>query len=91
MDAAQISSYLKDLPQWKVSADNKKITRLFKFANFKGSLAFINKIGEIAENEGHHPDISVHYREVTLDLWTHEVGGLSENDFILAAKIDSVL
>jgi 4a-hydroxytetrahydrobiopterin dehydratase len=90
IDGKQIVSYMKDLPQWKVSADQKKIMRSFKFADFKESLAFVNKVGALAEREGHHPDVSIHYNEVSIELLTHAVGGLSENDFIVAAKINLV-
>ena len=51
-------------------------------------MLFVNKVGELAEQEGHHPDFHIHYNEVMLEIWTHDVGGLSTNDFILAAKID---
>ena len=65
-----------------------KISRIFKFKNFKETSAFFNKVAEIAEEENHHPDFEVHYGSMTLTLWTHAIGGLSENDFIVAAKID---
>ena len=64
--------------------------REFEFADFKEALAFVNAVGEIAEDEGHHPDIHVHWNKVTLVLWTHAIGGLSDNDFIVAAKVDRV-
>ncbi|HEX8932258.1 MAG TPA: 4a-hydroxytetrahydrobiopterin dehydratase [Patescibacteria group bacterium] len=68
----------------------KKIEKEYKFKNFKEALAFINKVGAIAEKEGHHPDIYLHnWNRVKLSLMTHAIGGLSENDFILASKIDS--
>jgi 4a-hydroxytetrahydrobiopterin dehydratase len=67
-----------------------KLRREFKFKNFKQSLAFVNKVSEIAESESHHPDIYIFYNIVKLELFTHAVGGLSENDFIMAAKIDEV-
>jgi 4a-hydroxytetrahydrobiopterin dehydratase len=67
-----------------------KITRLFKFKNFKESMTFVNKIAEIANKEDHHPDIKIVYNKVQLDLFTHAVGGLSENDFIMAAKINEL-
>jgi len=87
---AEAASQMKDIPLWKLSADAKKLSRAFSFKDFKESLAFINKIGELAEKEGHHPDFDIHYNKVTLTLWTHEVGGLSINDFIVAAKVDKV-
>lgn len=67
-----------------------KLRRQFKFKNFMEAIGFVNKVAEIAEKEGHHPDIYIFYNKVQLDLFTHAVGGLSENDFIMAAKIDKV-
>jgi len=75
---------------WKLS-DGKKISREFKLKNFKEALQFVNKVAHLAEAEGHHPDILVHYNRVTLELWTHAIDGLSENDFIMAAKIDALM
>ena len=73
-----------------VAIDAKKIEKEYKFKNFKEALAFINKVGVIAEDEGHHPDILLHgWNKVKLSLFTHAIGGLSENDFILASKIDA--
>ena len=68
-----------------------RIRKLFKFDDFLGSMAFVDKMAALAEGEGHHPDFCVHYAEVDVTLWTHAVGGLSDNDFILAAKIDAIL
>src|SRR3989338_255573 len=72
---------------WEV-VDNKKIRHEFKFKDFKEAMAFINKVAEIAESEGHHPDIHIFYNKVTIELWTHFIGGLHENDFIVASKIE---
>lgn len=68
-----------------------KITKQFKFEDFKKAMEFVNKIADLAESEGHHPDIKIVYNKVQLDLFTHAVGGLSENDFIMAAKINELL
>lgn len=76
-------------PEWKLEK-NKKIVRGFTFKNFKQALAFVNKVGEIAEEEGHHPDIEIHWNKVTLTLWTHAIEGLSTNDFIMARKINAL-
>jgi len=62
----------------------------FKFKNFKENMAFVNKIADIAEAEGHHPDLKINYNKLRVDLSTHAISGLSENDFILAAKIDKL-
>jgi 4a-hydroxytetrahydrobiopterin dehydratase len=67
-----------------------RITKHLTFKDFVAAMAFLDKLAVIAEAEGHHPDFCVHYNEVDITLWTHSVGGLSENDFILAAKIDGL-
>src|SRR3989344_8291861 len=82
--------YLKDTPDWSLSEDAKKISKTFTFKNFKEALAFANKVGDIAEAEGHHPDMLVAWGRVGIELTTHAIGGLSENDFVLAAKIDAL-
>lgn len=74
---------------WKV-VENKKIFREFSFVNFKHTMDFVNRVAEIAEEEGHHPVMHVYYGKVQIELWTHAIDGLSENDFILAAKIDRI-
>ena len=82
---------LKQVSEWKITDSGKKITRTFTFANFVESVDFINKVKDIAEGEGHHPDLRLHsYKNVTVDLMTHAIKGLSENDFIVAAKIDAL-
>ena len=86
----EIQKYISELQQpWKV-LDNKKITHTFTFKNFKSAMQFTNAVSDIAENEGHHPDIHIFYNKVQIDLWTHAIGGLSENDFIVAAKIEKI-
>ena len=77
-------------PEWKVSDDELEIRRVFKFKDFAGALAFTNRIGAIAEQEGHHPDLGVSWGKLDVRLSTHAIGGLSENDFILARKIDAL-
>mgnify|MGYP006302798243 CR=1 FL=1 len=87
----QISHYLKELDtNWEVIDNNTKIQQSYKFKNFREALDFANKVGEIAEEEQHHPDLHVYYGKVTIDLSTHAIGGLSENDFIMASKIDNI-
>jgi 4a-hydroxytetrahydrobiopterin dehydratase len=73
---------------WNLSDDAKSISREFVFQDFKESLGFINKVGALAESEGHHPDIHCWWNKVKLELTTHAIGGLSNNDFILASKIN---
>ncbi len=82
---------LKDLKGWKLDdKDILKITKNFEFKDFKETMTFINKVADVAESEGHHPDIYIFYNKVTLALTTHFIKGLSDNDFILAAKIDKL-
>lgn len=83
---------LGQISNWSLIRDGEhKIRKQFKFADFKKALEFVNKVGEIAEQEQHHPDIYIFYNRVQMELFTHAVGGLSENDFILASKIDLVV
>ncbi len=86
----EVKRHLLEIPEWKLSADHKKIYREFKFKDFVRAIEFVNKVAELAEYEGHHPDVHIHYNKVVLELWTHDIGGLSENDFILASKIDKL-
>lgn len=82
---------MKDVPQWQLAEDTKRISRVFTFKNWKQAMQFTNAIGEIAEHEGHHPDIELRWGHVGVSLSTHAIKGLSVNDFIVAAKIDRVL
>ena len=78
---------LARLPGW--TREGRAIVRTYRFADFRGALAFVNRVGELAERQNHHPDIAIHYREVTLTLWSHDAGGVTERDFRLAAAIDA--
>lgn len=86
LDDAAIARLLPQVPGWRVR--ESRLERTFFFANFVEAMAFLNRVAEVAEHEGHHPDFSVHYRKVDMSIWTHAVGGLTENDFILAAHVD---
>ncbi len=77
---------LKEVPGWEFKQD--QIFRQLTFKNFVEAMKFVNKMAALAEQEGHHPDFTVHYNKVDILIWTHAIGGLSENDFILAAKIN---
>ncbi len=88
-DQEQIKPYLEVVPGWKVSDDSTSIHRDYTFKDFAEALAFVNKVGSIAESEGHHPDITLGWGKVGITLTTHAIKGLSENDFILAYKIDA--
>ena len=91
LQEAEIKNLIPKIKDWVV-IENKKITKEFTFQSFKQALAFLNRVGELAEQEGHHPDLNLHdYKKLTITLSTHAIGGLSENDFILASKIDALL
>ncbi len=84
----EIQNLLNELSNaWEVR-DNRKISFEFRFPDFKQTMGFVMKVALLAEAEGHHPDLSVSWGKVTIELWTHAIDGLSENDFILAAKIE---
>jgi 4a-hydroxytetrahydrobiopterin dehydratase len=83
----KIQEYVKEVSGWEVK-ENKRIEKTFKFKTFRESINFVNQVAAIAEQENHHPDIHIRYTKVTLELTTHAIQGLSENDFILASKID---
>jgi 4a-hydroxytetrahydrobiopterin dehydratase len=86
-----IAGYRSSVPDWHVNEDELSISRSFRFGDFKEAIGFVNEVADIAEFEGHHPDILVYgYRNVRITLSTHAIKGLSENDFILAAKIDQI-
>jgi 4a-hydroxytetrahydrobiopterin dehydratase len=91
LDAAQVQEHLRAVPQWRLTEDGKRIRREWRVKDFVTALDFFQRVGNLAEAEDHHPDLHlVGYRNVALELWTHALGGLSENDFILAAKIDQL-
>jgi 4a-hydroxytetrahydrobiopterin dehydratase len=82
---------LKDLPGWELTDDGIRIRREWVVKNFVTGVEFFNRVAQLAEDEGHHPDLHLWgYRNVAIELWTHAIGGLSENDFITAAKIDEI-
>ena len=89
LSPADIEAFMTHTPNWTV-ANNHEIFRDFKFKNFAEAFAFVNKVGTIAESEGHHPDINFGWGYVKITLFTHAVEGLSENDFIMAVKIDQL-
>mgnify|MGYP001584084917 CR=1 FL=1 len=89
---AQAEKYLKEVPKWELVEDSGKlkIRRRFQFDTYLVGIDFVNKVAKLAEVEGHHPDIFIGYKRVTVNLITHAIGGLSENDFIMAAKINQL-
>ena len=89
LDVAQ--QQLANLPGWYLTHDGQRIRKDWKVRNFMAGMEFFNRCSVIAEEDGHHPDLHIEgYRNVSVELWTHAIGGLSENDFILAAKIDQL-
>ena len=94
-----VLKYMEQVPSWKLTEDpspnlqkfgmGAKISKEFKFKDFIGAINFVERVADLAEMEGHHPDIHIYYNKVVLELSTHAIGGLSLNDFILAAKIDA--
>ncbi len=85
----ELEALALQVPQWKV-VDGHHLTRGFKFPDFLQALAFTNKVGQLAEGQGHHPDILLSWGKAEITTWTHSINGLSESDFILAAKIDKL-
>lgn len=91
LSGAELEPWLAQIDvAWQLIADQTKIQREFAFKDFPATMAFVNQVAELAEAEGHHPDISIFYNKLTLELWTHKIHGLFDNDFILAAKIDEL-
>ena len=87
----QTEVFIKETPGWQIDKEGKGISREYVTKNFVAAVEFINKIAEVAESENHHPDLHLTgYRKLRIDLSTHALGGLSENDFIVAAKIDQL-
>ena len=90
---AEIAELHPQLPEWQIVERDgiKRLERVFTFKNFAQALAFTNKVGEIAEVEGHHPALVTEWGKVTVTWWTHVIRGLHRNDFIMAAKTDQVV
>ena len=93
-DKSDIHKYLKKIDGWDVKSNEDKnfyLIKDFKFKNFEDSQNFVNKVGNLAEEENHHPDISFGWGYCKIKIFTHAINGLAENDFILAAKIDKII
>lgn len=90
LNHVEIENYLKSISEGWTSIEDKKLEKTFKFNNFTEALDFTNKVGNIAEEEGHHPNISLGWGYVKISLYTHKIKGLHLNDFILASKIDKI-
>jgi 4a-hydroxytetrahydrobiopterin dehydratase len=89
LTADEIKPLSAQLPGWRV-VENHHLHREFKFSDFKSALDFVNKAGAIAEEQGHHPDIDLAWGKAGFTIWTHKIDGLTESDFILAAKIENL-
>jgi 4a-hydroxytetrahydrobiopterin dehydratase len=86
----EITTLLNQLAGWDV-INQHHLKKSYRFSDFKDSLAFVNRVGDIAEEQGHHPDICFGWGQAEITIWTHKIDGLTESDFILAAKIDEVV
>ena len=89
LDPDSAAEAVRQLDGWLVRDGATRLHKHFRFVDFLAAMRFVNAMAEVAEGEGHHPDFAVHYADVDVTVWTHAVAGLSENDFILAAKIDA--
>jgi len=90
LDEPQLGELLGELDDdWQV-VDKHHLTRTFKFPDFVTALEFVNRVGQVAKQQGHHPDISLSWGRVTIEIYTHKIDGLTESDFVLAAKIDVI-
>ena len=90
MTAPQVEEGLRSLDGWDAREGATQLHKHYRFKDFKQAMAFVNALADLAEAEGHHPDFTVHYNTVDVTLWTHAIGGLSENDLIVAAKLDTL-
>ena len=88
LDSDKVTSMLAEVPGWTLAADGKSISKNFTFPDFMNALAFVTKVAAVAEMENHHPDIKLGWGYAECKLWTHSIGGLHENDFIMASKIN---
>lgn len=84
-----IEPFMKQISGWQL-VDDHKIRKKIKFKNFMGPMELANEIASLAEEEGHHPDLYIRWGELMVEIWTHKVNGLTESDFVLAAKIDQI-
>ena len=84
-----LASLQREVPGWRVNEEHH-ITKTFAFPDFRQALGFVDRVGEVAEEQGHHPDIYLSWGKVEIKLWTHKIDGLTESDFIMAAKIDEL-
>lgn len=93
LGATEIEQLLPNVPDWKVIEVEgmKRLERTIEFKDFVDNMKFVNAVAGVAEAEGHHPDLHIHWNRLRVEIWTHKIGGLHENDFILASKIDRLV
>ena len=89
MQGDEIKKFAEQLKGWDV-VEEHHLRKIFEFKDFREALAFVNRVGQLAEEQGHHPDISFGWGRAEITIWTHKIDGLTESDFILAAKIDKL-
>lgn len=89
LQGEELSNLQRQLPEWQV-VNGHHLHRAYSFPDFKSALAFVNRVGGVAEEQGHHPDILLGWGKVEVTTWTHKIDGLTESDFILAAKIEAL-
>jgi 4a-hydroxytetrahydrobiopterin dehydratase len=87
LEGEELEALARQVPEWEV-VEEHHLKREFRFGNFREALAFVNRVGELAEEQGHHPDIAFGWGRVEVTIFTHKIDGLTESDFILAAKVD---
>ena len=91
LDVDAIQRLLPQIPNWRLSDDGKRLVKNWRVLDFSAGLDFFRRIGDVADAEDHHPDLHLtNYRDVTVELWTHAAGGLTDNDFIMAAKLNGL-
>ncbi|HMV00432.1 MAG TPA: 4a-hydroxytetrahydrobiopterin dehydratase [Rhodocyclaceae bacterium] len=87
----EAKAYLAQTPGWNLLEEGRRLERQYRFPDFKAALDFVNRVGALAESQGHHPDLGLGWGWVTVSWWTHKINGLHANDFIMAAKTDALL
>ncbi len=93
MSEGELTALMREIPEWRVVERDgiRRLERVFTFPDFKAALAFTNRVGAAAESEGHHPALLTEWGRVTVTWWTHAIGGLHRNDFIMAARTDALI
>lgn len=90
LEEAALRAGLTELAGWSLAEDGTRLQRTFRFKDFVGAMRFVDAMAEVAEREGHHPDFAVHWNQVAVTLWTHDAGGLTENDLVMAALVGAL-